>query len=346
MKPDILTLLKTLHLSLENGKSLTNALNLLQNTAKNKDERKAYANITRSIQEGSSFSKAIERHVSPSPDIIQFVAMAEKGGGFIKTLRSVVHFLEVKNRFHQESNDKIALPLIYFSLTAVIIIFTRFFAVPFHISEAKTYDPKIYEAVAGHLDMALILSNVLFGGLLVFTAYFFIVMVALFNFTGIIQGIAKKYASYLPMASKIIEYFEKFILLSLLSEMLKNGVSLKTALQTAANSTLVPKISKQFEGILFQISRGEKNFWGIPFFEEIEQHLLAGAGTVTQLGNIFGEFADRARLNALTMATKFFRIVTIMAILLLAFAVFVEFFTIVLTQVIIQQEVINQAGRI
>jgi type II secretory pathway component PulF len=345
MKPDILTLLKTLQLSLENGKSLTNALSLLQKTAKSKSEVSAYVNITKSIQEGASFSKAVEKYVAPSPDIIQFVAMAEKGGSFVKTLKSLVHYLEIKNKFHQESNDKIALPMIYFTLTAIIIIFVRFFAVPFHISEAKTYDPKIFVVIAEHLDMALILSNVLFGGLLLFAGYFFIVMIALFNYTGVITGLAKRYASHLPMSSKIIEYFEKFILLSLLSAMLKNGVSLKIALTTAANSTLVPRIEKQFRGILSQVSRGEKNFWIIPFFEDIEQHLLAGAGTVTQLGDILAQFADRSRLNALTMATKFFRIITIMAILLLAFAVFVEFFTIVLTQVLIQQEVINQAGR-
>lgn len=344
MKPDLLTLLKTLHLSLENGKSLTNALALLHNTAKTKDERTAYANITRSIQEGASFSKAVEKYVSPSPDIIQFVSMAEKGGSFVKTLRSVVNYLEIKNKFHQESNDKIALPMIYFALTTVIIIFVRFFAVPFHLEEAKTYDPKIYALITDHLDMALILSNVLFGGLLLFSAYFFIVMFALFNYTGIVQGVAKRSASRLPMSSKIIEYFEKFILLSLLSEMLKNGVSLKTALKTASNSTLVPNIARQFKGILIKISRGEKNFWVIPFFEDIEQNLLSGAGTVVQLGDMLAQFADRARLNALTHATKFFRIITVMAILLLAFAVFVEFFTIVLTQVLIQQEVISQAG--
>lgn len=346
MKPDLLTLLKTLHLSLENGKSLTNALSLLQNTSKKKEEREAYVNITRSIQEGESFSRAVEKYVSPPPDIVQFVSMAEKGGSFVKTLKSVVHYLEIKNKFHQESNDKIALPMIYFTLTAAIIIFVRFFAVPFHLQEAKTYDPKIYAIIADHLNMAEILSNILFGTLLVFAGYFFIVMFALFNYTGIIQGFAKRSASRLPLSSKIIGYFEKFILLSLLSEMLKNGVSLKTAFQTASNSTLVPHISNQFKGILTKISRGEKDFWIIPFFDDIEQHLLTGAGTVKQLGDMLGGFADRARLNALTSATKFFRIMTVMAILLLAFAVFVEFFTIVLTQVLIQQAVITQAGHV
>jgi hypothetical protein len=139
-------------------------------------------------------------------------------------------------------------------------------------------------------------------------------------------------------------YFEKFILLSLLSEMIKNGVALKTAFKVASTSTLVPSIAKQFSTILERLSRGERNFWEISFFDDIEQHLLAGAGNVTQVGQIMSQFSDRARLNALSSATKFFRLITILAILLLAFAVFVEFFTIVLTQVLIQQEFINAAS--
>lgn len=168
-------------------------------------------------------------------------------------------------------------------------------------------------------------------------------MIALFNYTGVLHGLAKLYASVLPVSSRIIGYFEKFILLSLLSQMLKNGVSLKTALNVTATSTVVPRISKQFATVLGRISRGEKNFWDIPFFEQVEQSLLASAGSITQLGDMIEQFSDRARLNALITATKFFRLVTVFAILILAFAVFVEFFTVVLTQVIIQQEFINAA---
>jgi type II secretory pathway component PulF len=343
MKPDLLTLLKTLQLSLENGKSLTNALTLLQGITKEKSERRTYAEITQAIQEGASFSKAVEKYVTPAPDVIQFLSMAEKGGSFVKTLKSVVSYLEIKNKFYQESNDKIALPLIYFTLTTIVVIFVRFFAIPFHLNEASTYDPKIQAVIADHLHMAQHLSDILFGMLLLFSTYFFIVMIALFSYTGIMQGMAKRYASHLPISSHIIGYFEKFILLSLLSEMLKNGVSLKISFRAAATSTLVPRIAKQFETILERLSRGEKNFWEIPFFEEIEQRLLSGAGNITQLGDMIGQFADRSRLNALTTATKFFRLITILAILLLAFAVFVEFFTIVLTQVLIQQEFITAA---
>lgn len=125
--------------------------------------------------------------------------------------------------------------------------------------------------------------------------------------------------------------------------MVKNGVSLKISFKAAVQSTLVPSISKQFNTVLERLSRGEKNFWEIDFFEPIEQSLLAGAGNISQLGDMLGQFSDRSRLSALTAATRFFRIITIMAILLLAFAVFVEFFTIVLTQVLIQQEFINAA---
>ena len=344
MKPDLLTLLKTLQLSLENGKSLTNSLMLMQGISKEKSEQRTYAQIIKAIQEGAPFSTSVEKYIAPSPDIVQFISMAEKGGAFVKTLKSVVSYLEIKNRFYQESNDKIALPLIYFTLTTIIVIGVRFFAIPFHLKEASTYDPKIQAVIADHLHTAQNLSDLLFGSLLLFTIYFFIVMVALFNYTGLLQGLAKQYASILPLSSKIIGYFEKFMLLSLLSEMLKNGVSLKTSFKAAATSTLVPSIAKQFTTVLDRLSRGEKHFWEIPFFEEIEQRLLSGAGNIAQLGDMLGHFSDRSRLNALAAATRFFRIVTVIAILIMAFAVFVEFFTIVLTQVLIQQAFVEAAG--
>ena len=343
MKPDLLTLLKTLHLSLENGKSITNALMLMESISKDKSEQRIYAQITKAIQEGASFSKSIDKYLSPSPDIVQFISMAEKGGSFIKTLKSVVNYLEIKNKFYNESNDKIALPMIYFILTSIVVIGIRFFSIPFYIQEASTYDPKIQVVIADHLHTAQTLSDVLFGSLLLFTLYFTIVMVALFNYTGLLQGLAKQYASMLPVSSKIIGYFEKFMLLSLLSEMLKNGVSLKVSFKAAAVSTLVPSISRQFNTVLERLSRGEKNFWEIDFFESIEQSLLSGAGNIAQLGDMLGQFSDRSRMSALAAASSFFRIITIMAILLLAFAVFVEFFTIVLTQVLIKQEFINAA---
>lgn len=343
MKPDVLTLLKALQLSLENGKSLANALTLLQNTAKKKDERIAYINISRSIQEGVPFSKAMEKYLSPSHDIIQFVAMAEKGGNFVKTLKSVVNYLEIKTRFHQESNDKIALPLIYFSLTTIVIIYIHFYSIPFYLKEASTYSEEIQAVITDHLHTAQILSDVLLGLLFLLASYFFTVMIALFKNTGIIQNFAKRFASQLPVSSYIMNYFEKFMLLSLLSEMLKNGVSLKTAFQTAANSTMLPKISQQFNLTLERLSRGEKNFWEISFFTDIEHHLLVGAGNVFQVGEMLGQFAENSRINAISTTTRFFRLITILAILLLAFGVFVEFFTVVLTQLLIQQEFIHAA---
>lgn len=343
MKPDILSLLKTLHLSLENGKSLTNALALLQDITKNKSEKRAYAQMTKAIQEGASFSKSVQKYVSPAPDVVQFISMAEKGGSFVKTLKSVVNYLEIKDRFYQESNDKIALPMIYFTLTTIVVIGIRFLAIPFHLEETANYDPKIQVVIADHLHMAQNLSDILFGLLILFAAYFFTVMIAVFNYTGVTQGFAKRYAAWLPLSSKIINYFEKFMLLSLLSEMLKNGVSLKTSFKTAATSSLVPSVRNQFALVLERMSRGEKNFWEIPFFEEIEQRLLSGAGNINQLGDMIGKFADRARLNALTAATGFFRVITVVSILILTYAVFVEFFTVVLTQVLIQQEFINAA---
>ncbi len=41
------------------------------------------------------------------------------------------------------------------------------------------------------------------------------------------------------------------------------------------------------------------------------------------------------------LTTKFFRIITLMSIFLMAFSVFIEFYTIVLTQILIQKGMID-----
>ena len=41
------------------------------------------------------------------------------------------------------------------------------------------------------------------------------------------------------------------------------------------------------------------------------------------------------------MSTKFFRMITLLSILLMAFAVFIEYFTVVLTQILIQKGFID-----
>ena len=53
------------------------------------------------------------------------------------------------------------------------------------------------------------------------------------------------------------------------------------------------------------------------------------------------EISSRAKTDAMVLSSKFFRLVTIMSIFLMAFAVFIEYYTVVLTQILIQKGLID-----
>ena len=76
-------------------------------------------------------------------------------------------------------------------------------------------------------------------------------------------------------------------------------------------------------------------------YDGVEKGLLLGAGTSMQVGTIMSEISSRAKTEALMLTTKFFRLVTMMSIFMMAFAVFIEFYTVVLTQIIIQKGLID-----
>jgi hypothetical protein len=68
---------------------------------------------------------------------------------------------------------------------------------------------------------------------------------------------------------------------------------------------------------------------------------LLGAGSSSQIGLVMSEISSRAKTDALKLSTKFFRLITVISIFLMAFAVFIEFYTVVLTQIMIQKGLID-----
>ncbi len=341
MKLDVMAFLQTLHLTLKSGKNLGEGLKLMEGFSPNTKESKTYADIRQDVQQGIPFSTAFGRHISAPKDIVQFVAMAEKGASFRKMLEKVLHYLELKEKFYRESNDKIAVPILYFVLSTIIVLFVYFYAIPQHIAESLQYDPAIQKLISEHLRIAQRMGDFLFGLLLVSTSYFLIVMAALFSQRGTVQGIAKSLALFLPVSSKMMRYFEKFMLLTLLGEMLQSGVPFRRAIESSAESTDIGEFEKGFKEILESVSLGNQHWWNVSFFEAIEQQLLMGAGSMVQVGEVMVQLADHARTNALALGSRFFRLVSVISILLMALAVFVEFFTVVLTQVLIQKGMIS-----
>lgn len=334
-------MLKTLHFTLQNGKNLSSGMHLLATTAKTKKERATYMKIHNDLKDGSTFSEALRNSRVGSLDILQFIKMAEHGVSFKAALSKIINYLEVKDEFERESNDKTTLPFIYLTIASLIVIGIKFFAVPYQVDRASEYSKEIIALIGNHLQIAQLMSDALFILLVIVASYFFILLTAMFSHSFITQGVAKNIGLVLPFTSSIIVKFEKFILFSMLGEMLKSGISFKKAVNSAIDTASVIKFKMALRETLDSIKNDGKFIFHSSLYDDIEKGLLLGAGSSSQIGLVMSEISSRAKTDALKLSTKFFRLITVISIFLMAFAVFIEFYTVVLTQIMIQKGLID-----
>ncbi len=341
MKIDIYAMLKTLLFTLENGKNLSSGMELLVKTAKTKKDKKVYTAIYNDLKEGSAFSYSLKKNKLGSLDITQFLTMAESGANFKVALERILHYLEVKEEFERESNEKTTLPFIYFFIVSIVVLGVKFIAVPYQQSQATGYSQEIIELITNHLYIAQVMADILFVFLLLTGSYFIILMIALFSTSYGTQAIAKELALRLPIISNIVKKFEKFILFSMIGEMLQSGVSFKNSISAAVQTTSISTYKKALQYSLDSVKYEGKLVFHDAMYDDMEQALMLGVGSSQQVGKVMVEISNRAKSDALKLSTKFFRMITIISIFLMAFAVFIEFYTVVLTQILIQKGLID-----
>lgn len=329
---------------MQNGKSLSSGIELLSKTAPTNQEKKVFQKINTDLKEGYSFSDSLLKHKIGSLDVIEFINMAEKSINFKNSLEKIVEYLQSKDEFQKESSDKTSLPIIYFSIATLVVLGIRFIAVPMQIQRSQEYSDEIKQLIATHLQTAQILTDILFTSLLVFAIYFAILLTTLFSQNRVIQALSKQFALILPFTSNIALKFEKFILFSMLSEMLQSGISFKKAINSAINTTTVNKFKKAMLETLNKIKHDGKLIFHKDLYDDTEKELLNGVGNSQQMSIIMLEISHRAKSSAMDLSTKFFRMITMISIFLMAFAVFIEFFTVVLTQVLIQKGLLDMSG--
>jgi len=341
MKINLYNMLKTLHFTMQNGKNLSSAMVLLANASKTKKERQTFESIHKDLKEGVYFSDSLRKHQLGSLDVIEFIAMAEKGIDFQKALEKVIHYLDVKEGFERDSSDKISLPIIYFMIATLIVIGVKFFAVPYQIEKSMQQSKEILELIVAHLTMAQFMSDMLFIALIVVALYFATLLLAIFSQSHTIQAMAKEASLLFPISKRIILKFEKFLLFSMMGEMLESGIGLKKVMLSAMQTTTVERYKKALEETLYSIKHEGKLLLHSTLYDEIEKGLLTGVGSSRQIGAVMLEVSIKAKSEALVLSSKFFRMITFISILLMAFAVFIEFYTVVLTQILIQKGLID-----
>jgi type II secretory pathway component PulF len=341
MKINIYAMLKTLFFTIQNGKSISSGMALLEKTAKTKVEKKLYNKIYNDLKDGISFSKSLIRHKVGTLDVTHFIKMAEKSTNFKVALEKILHYIEVKDEFERESNEKTSITFLYFILASLIVIGIKFIAVPYEVNRSKGYSKEIVELITNHLNMAQLMSDILFFLLVLVAGYFMLLMIALFGKSQMSQALAKQMGLLLPLTSKIITKFEKFMLFSMMGEMLTSGISFKKSVHSAIETTMIPSYKRALKSTLESIKHDGKLIFHGTLYDDVETELMLGIGSSRQIGSVMLEISNRARADALSLSTKFFRLITFLSIFLMAFAVFIEFYTVVLTQILIQKGLID-----
>ena len=343
-KIDAFPMLKTVVFTLQNGKNLTAAMELLIQNAQKKREKRAYSNILKYLQEGRSFSQALDKYCVCSSEVVYFVSMAEKGTDFKKSLANVVKYIQTKENFQQESSDKLTVVMIYFFLAVIVVTVVYFIALPIQFQRAQGYSPEVLLLIESHLNVAKLLSNILLFLLMVTAFYFFTTTVSMFSKDRLFHSISSKVVYRLPFAKKIVLQFEKFIIFMMLSQMLHSGIGIKKALQATLQRGGSKKFQKGFDKMLGAISK--EGVLALPkeVFDATEQSILQGVGSNRQMGESFAQIATRAKYEAMNLSKRFFRYITLMAVLLMAFAVFIEFYVVVLTQLLLQKGLVDMGN--
>ncbi|MGM0623797.1 MAG: type II secretion system F family protein [Campylobacterota bacterium] len=344
VKVDAYPMLKTVVFSLHNGRSLTASLQLLAQNTHKKKEKNAYNKIEAALKQGQSFSCALQRYCICSKEVIYFVSMAEKGLDFTKALDKVVYYIETKESFKQESSDKLTMPTIYFFLSVIVIGAVNFIALPMQFERADEYSNEVQMLIQNHLLFAKILSNVLVILLAIVAFYFFVTILAMFSRDRLLQGISNSVVQYLPGAKKIVLQFEKFIVFMMISQMLYSGIGFKKALEAIVQSGDSKLFQKGFSSMLEGIKTDGKLIYPTSIFDLHEISLLQGVGSNEQMGQTFLSAAKRCKYAAMNQSKKFFRYITLSAVFLMAFAVFIEFYVVVLTQVILQKGLMDMGN--
>ena len=334
-------MLKTLSFTLENGKSLSSALELLSRTSSDAKDKKTYTSIYNDIRDGVVFSRSLKKHKVGSLDIIQFIGMAEKGLSFKKSLKNIIEYIEVKEDFQRETSEKTTVPFLYFILAVVVVLGVKFIAIPYQLTKTDGYGYEIMKIINDHLHVAQIMTDILFVLTMAISAYLIVLIIALFSTSTTTQAVAKEIGMVLPFISQILKKFEKFMIFSMLGRMLQSGISYKNVLHSAIQNTTIRSYKNAFQSTLDTIKNNGQFVFSHTLYDDLERELLLGVGSSYQVGSVMLEISSRAKADALKLTMNFFRLITAMALFLLSFAVFVEFWTVVLTQILIEKGLID-----
>ena len=254
---DLITFTKQLSSLLNAGIPLRKALLIQKEQTNSKKLRKTLINITKDIENGSSFSASFSNHPSVFPEFyLRLLKVGEATGNIQATLKQLSDFLTRKRK----TSDKIKQALLYPIFSLSVALFATFILVTYSL-------PALQDLLDQFGGTVPITTKILIygSGILSNYSYIFIGMILIFISLFLLSTkiqlgkiIIDKFLLSTPVVSKIIVSSNMFFITNTLSTLIKAGVPVIEAMKLSEYVLTNSQIRKWLTSVTEKTSQGEK----------------------------------------------------------------------------------------
>lgn len=249
---------------LKSGISLAESVKILDNQAKNTNEKKAWRAVYYDLSMGDELSVAMEKRKSTFPKLlINMIKTAEMTGNLPETLDDMVDYYSESESTKRQMKSAMMYPVIVSIFAAVVITFILMWVVPQFVdiyADLGSDLPSITKIVIALSDfLKNYLIYILLGVIVLLLVY-----ILMFKNVKAFRMTMQRFAMHIPVFGKIIIYNEVTIFaktfanlinhnvfitdsMDVLSKITDNEIYRKLIFDTAKNLTKGEPISKAFK---------------------------------------------------------------------------------------------------
>lgn len=239
------------------GVTITEALEIIANQTKKKNNRKMFESILEMVRSGQSFSKSLQAFDYIFPEIfVNMIATGEESGNLEDIFERLSLQLEKEYEIRKKVVAAFIYPSILMGMTILITLGIVIFIMPKITNIFKSFDvqlPLITRTLIAFSDFLTekpLLSTLIFGGLI----GFFIVIFKLKQLKPFWNGLILK----IPFFGKIVIYANLARISRTMNSLLQSGMPVAKGLKTTARMIENRTYKKKLREALAKVEQGAK----------------------------------------------------------------------------------------
>lgn len=268
---------------LKSGIALADAVKILDNQAKNINEKKAWRAVYYDLSMGDNLSSAMEKRKNTFPKLlINMIKTAEMTGNLTDTLDDMVNYYSETEATKKQMKSAMTYPLIVSIFAVIVVVFILTYIVPQFVD---IYDqmggevPAITKAIIALSEFMKKYILYIAGAL----ALIIIITIYLYKHVKPVRKSLQEFAMHVPVFGNIIIYNELTVFTKTFANLMNHNVFITDSIDVLSKITENEIYKKLIKDTAKNLTKGEgvskafQNHWAFP--EVAYQMLLTGEKT-------------------------------------------------------------------